>query len=38
MTDELAISHYFKRATMIEKALGSTDWHLRRFEALRAAA
>jgi alkylation response protein AidB-like acyl-CoA dehydrogenase len=38
MTEELALSHYFKRATMIEKALGSTDFHLRRFEALRAAA
>jgi alkylation response protein AidB-like acyl-CoA dehydrogenase len=38
MTEELALSHYFKRATMIEKALGSTDFHLRRFEALGAAA
>jgi alkylation response protein AidB-like acyl-CoA dehydrogenase len=38
MTDELALSHYFKRATLIEKALGSTDFHLRRFETLRAAA
>jgi alkylation response protein AidB-like acyl-CoA dehydrogenase len=37
MTDELALSHYFKRAAMIEKALGSTDWHLRRFEALQDA-
>jgi alkylation response protein AidB-like acyl-CoA dehydrogenase len=38
MTEELALSHYFKRATMIEKALGSTDFHLRRFEALRVAS
>jgi len=34
MTDELAIGHYFKRATMIENAFGSTDHHLARFEAL----
>jgi alkylation response protein AidB-like acyl-CoA dehydrogenase len=34
MTDELAIGHYFKRATMIESALGSTDHHLARYEAL----
>lgn len=38
MTEELALSHYFKRAAMIEKELGSTDYHLRRFEALRSAA
>lgn len=37
LTEELALSHYFKRATMIEQALGSTDFHLRRFESLRAA-
>lgn len=37
LTEELALSCYFKRATLIEQALGSTDWHLRRFEALRAA-
>ena len=30
MTDELAIGHYFKRATMIEHSFGSTDWHLMR--------
>lgn len=27
MTDELAISHYFKRATVIEMMFGSTDFH-----------
>ncbi len=30
MTDELAIGHYFKRATMIERQFGSTDHHLAR--------
>ncbi|MCI3179315.1 pimeloyl-CoA dehydrogenase small subunit [Caulobacter sp. CCUG 60055] len=34
MTDELAIGHYFKRATMIEGLFGSVDHHLRRYEAL----
>lgn len=34
MTDELAVGHYFKRATMIESQFGNTDWHLRRYEAL----
>lgn len=34
MTDELAIGHYFKRATMIESQFGSVDHHLRRYEAL----
>jgi len=28
MTDEMAIGHYFKRATMIEGAFGSTDHYL----------
>jgi alkylation response protein AidB-like acyl-CoA dehydrogenase len=32
MTNELAISHYFKRATVIESQLGSTDYHLARIE------
>jgi alkylation response protein AidB-like acyl-CoA dehydrogenase len=31
MTDELAISHYFKRLTAIELSLGDTDHHLERF-------
>jgi alkylation response protein AidB-like acyl-CoA dehydrogenase len=34
MTDEMAIGHYFKRATMIEGQFGSTDHHLARYEAL----
>jgi pimeloyl-CoA dehydrogenase small subunit len=34
MTDEMAIGHYFKRATLIEGAFGSTDHHLARYEAL----
>ena len=29
-TDELAISHYFKRATVIENQFGSAAYHLRR--------
>ena len=34
MTDEMAIGHYFKRATMIESAFGSVDHHLSRYEFL----
>ena len=34
MTDEMAIGHYFKRATTIESAFGSTDHHLARYEFL----
>jgi alkylation response protein AidB-like acyl-CoA dehydrogenase len=34
MTDEMAVGHYFKRATMIESAFGSVDHHLARYEAL----
>ena len=34
MTDELAVGHYFKRATMIESQFGTTDHHLARYEAL----
>jgi alkylation response protein AidB-like acyl-CoA dehydrogenase len=34
MTSELAVGHYFKRATLIESALGSTDHHLARYEFL----
>ena len=34
ITQELAIGHYFKRATMIENQFGSADWHLERFEAI----
>ena len=35
LTEELALSHYFKRATILEQALGSADWHLRRYQRLR---
>lgn len=34
MTDEMAIGHYFKRATMIESLFGSTDHFLARYEDL----
>ncbi len=34
ITVELAIGHYFKRATMIEGQFGSADYHLERYEAL----
>ena len=34
ITDELAIGHYFKRATMIEGQFGSVDHHLARFERI----
>ncbi len=34
ITQELAIGHYFKRATMIESQFGSADHHLERYEAL----
>lgn len=35
MTDELIIGHLFKRAVAIEAQFGSTDYHIRRFQALR---
>ncbi len=38
MTDELPVSHYFKRATMIDAALGDVDHHLAAFAALDAPA
>ena len=34
ITNELPLSHYFKRATMIESELGSVDFHLARYERL----
>jgi alkylation response protein AidB-like acyl-CoA dehydrogenase len=34
LTNELALSHYFKRASMIESELGSVDWHLARYQGL----
>lgn len=38
MTEELDIGHYFRRLTLFCNLLGSSDHHLQRFEALRAAA
>jgi alkylation response protein AidB-like acyl-CoA dehydrogenase len=38
MTDELAISHYFKRATMLASLFGGVDHHLRRYEDLSLGA
>ncbi|MDF8332184.1 acyl-CoA dehydrogenase family protein [Novosphingobium cyanobacteriorum] len=37
MTDELAVGHYFKRATAIESRFGSRDFHLRRYAELSLA-
>jgi len=34
MTDDLAISHYFRRATVIEAELGSVDYHVARYAGL----
>ena len=34
MTDEMAVGHYFKRATLIEGEYGSVDHHLKRYETL----
>jgi alkylation response protein AidB-like acyl-CoA dehydrogenase len=34
MTDELAVSHYFKRMTVIDLMLGNADYHLDRYRAL----
>jgi alkylation response protein AidB-like acyl-CoA dehydrogenase len=38
MTDELAIGHYFKRATVIEGELGTVDHHVDRFARLQPEA
>ncbi len=38
MTDELAVGHYFKRATMIESQFGSIDHHLQRYESVSLAS
>jgi hypothetical protein len=32
MTDELNVSHYFRRLTAIDATLGDADYHLGRFE------
>ena len=37
ITQELAIGHFFKRATMIESQFGSADYHYERFERLTLA-
>jgi alkylation response protein AidB-like acyl-CoA dehydrogenase len=36
MTEELAISHYFKRLTMLDLMLGNGDYHLERYRTLQA--
>ncbi|MEO0500230.1 MAG: acyl-CoA dehydrogenase family protein [Pseudomonadota bacterium] len=38
ISDEYAVGHYFKRATMIEAQFGPTDHFLRRYERLTLAA
>ncbi|MGJ7555317.1 acyl-CoA dehydrogenase family protein [Variovorax sp. RB3P1] len=37
MTEELAVGHYVRRATLIEGQFGSAAWHLRRVAQLRTA-
>lgn len=37
MTEELAVGHYFKRATVIEGLFGTSDDHLARYMAIAAA-
>jgi alkylation response protein AidB-like acyl-CoA dehydrogenase len=37
ITQELAIGHYFKRATMIESQFGTSDYHYGRYEELALA-
>ncbi|WP_219216967.1 acyl-CoA dehydrogenase family protein [Variovorax boronicumulans] len=36
MTEELAIGHYFRRATLIESQFGPAAWHVRRVARLEA--
>ncbi|HEY4969883.1 MAG TPA: acyl-CoA dehydrogenase family protein [Steroidobacteraceae bacterium] len=36
VVDELIVSHYFKRLTMIDLSLGDTDYHLARFSDMLA--
>jgi acyl-CoA dehydrogenase len=38
VVDELIVSHYFKRLTMIMATLGDTDFHLDRFSKTLLAA
>jgi alkylation response protein AidB-like acyl-CoA dehydrogenase len=35
LTEEMAISHYFKRATALEQLYGSADYHMSQIEKLR---
>ena len=37
MSEEYKVGHYFKRITMVERLLGDTDFHLRRYIASRGA-
>ena len=34
MTDEMSISHYFKRLAMIDLMFGNADWHLKKVAAM----
>ncbi|HVZ31963.1 MAG TPA: acyl-CoA dehydrogenase family protein, partial [Polyangiaceae bacterium] len=36
MTEEMAVSHYFKRLSVIDLTLGNADYHLDRYRALPA--
>jgi alkylation response protein AidB-like acyl-CoA dehydrogenase len=38
ITQELAVGHYFKRATLMENLFGSVDFHLSRYEGIALAA
>ena len=38
ITQELAVGHYFKRATLSENLFGSVDFHLSRYEGIALAA
>ena len=38
MTEELAVGHYFRRATLIETQFGPPAWHLRRVARCRGGA
>ena len=38
VTDEMRVSHYFKRATMIDSQFGNVDHHIKRYMALTKAA
>jgi len=37
MTDELMVSHHFKRITAIDLSFGDTDFHLQKFIGLTQA-